>query len=409
MAKVLLFIVGCVALLGGTVACVVAYVRHRTLLRPGLFLLVALAMAIAVFALTIAWLITVDEGRTTHSDDVRTGGIAAAAVLALYGLWLNDRRRRTDEDRGETERERTAGERFARAIELLGNTDEAVKLGALHSLAMLGRGWPDLVQPVLDVLCAYLRMPFDRDDPDRGGDRLRQVRMTAQRLIQDTLSISPGEDRMLDLSGAVLHDFSLRSVAVRTLVAAGSVGVGRTTFDGLRVSGEFDLANARFEGPVEAVRASFGTLTLSYARFAKGLDLSSATISSSAADIVDFDNGVRLTGLICEERFHWRIKAGGPVECADTTFRDGMDIAGSTITSGQTTFQNAWLGDHTNFDNVSLAAVDLRASRLPDGFSPHQLESRAEFNQIELANQLELVPIGNQRDLWEVRRATGRS
>jgi uncharacterized protein YjbI with pentapeptide repeats len=408
MAKVLLLIVGCGALLGVIAACVVAWVRYRTLLRPGLFLLVALGTAVAVFTLTTDWLMTVDAGRTSHSDDVRTGGIAAAAVLALYGLWLNDRRRRTDEDRGETERERTAGERFARAIELLGNADEAVKLGALHSLAMLGRGWPDLVQPVLDVLCAYLRMPFRRDDPT--GDRLRQVRMTAQRLIQDMLSISPADDRVLDLSGAVLHDFSLRSVTVQTLVAEGSIGVGRTTFDGLRVTGKCDLAHAWFEGPVGAVGATFDTLTLSDARFEKAVDLSLTTIGSSVAAFVKFDEGVDLTGSSCERRFRWRIDAGGPLECAESTFRDGMDIAGSTIRSGRTTFQNAWLGDRTNFDNVSLAAVDLRASRLPDGFNPQQLESRAESNQIDLANQLERVQIGNQRDLWEVRRrVTGRS
>jgi hypothetical protein len=407
MAKVLLLIVGCGASLGVIAACVVAWVRYRTLLRPGLFLLVALGTAVAVFTLTTDWLMTVDAGRTSHSDDVRTGGIAAAAVLALYGLWLNDRRRRTDEDRGETERERTAGERFARAIELLGNADEAVKLGALHSLAMLGRGWPDLVQPVLDVLCAYLRLPFRRDDPT--GDRLRQVRMTAQRLIQDMLSISPADDRVLDLSAAVLHDFSLRSVTVRTLLATGAVGVGTTTLDGLRVTGECDLAHARFEGPVRAVGASFDTLILSHARFAQVVDLSSTTIGSSVADIVDFDMGVRLTRSICERRFRWRINAGGPLECASATFHDGMDIAGSTITAGQTTFQDAWLGDGTNFDDVSFAAVDLLTRRLPDDFNPQRLESRAESNQIQLGNQLESASIGNQPDLWTIRRVTGRS
>ena len=41
------------------------------------------------------------DPRTTGADALRTGGLAAGSVVALYALWLNDRRRRVEEKRQE--------------------------------------------------------------------------------------------------------------------------------------------------------------------------------------------------------------------------------------------------------------------------------------------------------------------
>lgn len=82
--------------------------------------------------------------------------LAAGAFVALYALWLNDRRRRTEEERREIERsqhavqvqrteldrERAADERFARAVDLLGNDADQVRVGAMHALAGLARDQP---------------------------------------------------------------------------------------------------------------------------------------------------------------------------------------------------------------------------------------------------------------------------
>lgn len=66
-----------------------------------------------------------------------TGGLAGGAVVALYALWLHDRRRRTDETRHELDSDKAADERFARSIELLGNQADQVRVGALHALVWL--------------------------------------------------------------------------------------------------------------------------------------------------------------------------------------------------------------------------------------------------------------------------------
>jgi hypothetical protein len=67
--------------------------------------------------------------------------------VALYALWLNDRRRRTDEARHELESDKAADERFARSIELLGNEADQVRVGALHALAWLADVTPRIGRP----------------------------------------------------------------------------------------------------------------------------------------------------------------------------------------------------------------------------------------------------------------------
>ena len=160
------------------------------------------------------WLLT--DPATSRSDALKTGGLAGGAIVALYALWLNDRRRRVEErrqdierqrhelesQRAELDRERVADERFAKAVELLGNAADQVRVGAMHALAGLARSRPSYTQTVLDVLCSYLRRPFDVEEdtkpepePDPERERELTVRLTAQRLITDLLPARDADDR----------------------------------------------------------------------------------------------------------------------------------------------------------------------------------------------------------------------
>ncbi|MEV4604037.1 pentapeptide repeat-containing protein [Amycolatopsis sp. NPDC049253] len=182
------------------------------------------------------WLLT--DPATSRSDALKTGGLAGGAVVALYALWLNDRRRRVEEARQEIERqrhdlemhraeqdrERVSDERFAKSVELLGHEADQVRVGALHALAGLARSRPTYTQTVLDVLCAYLRRPFEHaryggspDADERDTERELQVRLTAQRLVAELLPWASEVDAPsydLDLTGAVLEylDLSRRKI-----------------------------------------------------------------------------------------------------------------------------------------------------------------------------------------------------
>ena len=92
--------------------------------------------AIVVTVLTTVVLLLV-EPTLSKAEAIKTGALAGGAVVALYALWLNDRRRRTEEARHELESEKADDERFARSVGLLGNEADQVRVGALHAFAWL--------------------------------------------------------------------------------------------------------------------------------------------------------------------------------------------------------------------------------------------------------------------------------
>lgn len=232
---VTLLIVGAVAITGGIVVFAVSSRLVATML-----------VAFGALAAITGWLLP----ESSRADALKTGGLAAGSVVALYALWLNDRRRRVDEERQELEhgrqelenaradheRERAADDRFLRAVEMLGHDTDQVRVGALHALAGVARARPSYTQDVIDVICSYLRRPFEHPDylaargaPVQGdpaeADRWRVVRFTAQRLLADLLPKAGTPDAPaydLDLTGATLEycDLSRRVIgklSARTL------------------------------------------------------------------------------------------------------------------------------------------------------------------------------------------------
>ncbi len=215
-----LWIAGAVTVAGAWVWLLVRAKQRRSRVKP------VLVAAAGSFLLVAGVLLALDPGAPKH-EAIKTGGLAGGSIVALYALWLNDRRRRIDEKRhdletarqeleiarAEHDRSRVADERFARSVELLGHETEQVRVGAMHALAGLARSRPEYTQTVLDVLCAYLRRPFKpetAEDADRQdsaqytpeSERELEVRLTAQRLIADLL---PPDDQ----GGAELYDLNL--------------------------------------------------------------------------------------------------------------------------------------------------------------------------------------------------------
>ena len=239
-----------------------------------------------MLGLVTGWLLT--EPNANRGEALKTGGLAAGAVVALYALWLNDRRRRWDEAKLDHDRERVSDERFARAVELLGNEADQVRVGAMHALAGLARVEERYVQTILEILCSYLRRPFDY----LGGDpHERVVRTTAQRLIRDLLPSTFDLDARtyhLDLTGAELGYFDISERVIGTLTlrstklhesnsmwgceirgsawftGAQSPGIlhahdtvfkKKAWFSGFTATGPVRLARSTFAGPVKTTGA----------------------------------------------------------------------------------------------------------------------------------------------------------
>lgn len=231
-----------------------------------------------------------------------TGG-AVALLLAMRRQWLSERdqvhREQVDQqtqahaERVATASEHDAAERritdlYVKAVDQLGNDKAAVRLGGLYALERLGQNSPGHRQTVVNVICAYLRMPFtppaespEHDDLEHSRSEELQVRLTAQRILAGHLhdeiykgqreegaapeTFWPGID--IDLTGACLVDFFLDDCRIGVVTCNEARFVGETVCRGL-VCGVAFFQSAIFGGHTDFRGASFADAWFSYATFA---------------------------------------------------------------------------------------------------------------------------------------------
>src|SRR5215813_12119397 len=79
---------------------------------------------------------------------------------------LEEQRKQLDRTLGE-QRTRTWNERFTTAAEQLGSDKPAIRLAGVYAMAGLADDWKENRQTCVDVLCAYLQLPYE---PDPGSD-----------------------------------------------------------------------------------------------------------------------------------------------------------------------------------------------------------------------------------------------
>ena len=141
--------------------------------RVDLAFVAAVLITLAIGVVAVVWLvvqadqITDDEKAkaAAKADAVRTGAAIALGTGGAAYLLLAYRRQRLEEV---DTRERRITELFTTAVEQLGHEKAPVRLGALYSLERLAQDNLEHRQTVVDVICAYLRMPntsLDRDEP----------------------------------------------------------------------------------------------------------------------------------------------------------------------------------------------------------------------------------------------------
>ncbi|UOX86420.1 pentapeptide repeat-containing protein [Amycolatopsis sp. FBCC-B4732] len=299
------------------------------------------AVAVAVVTAGLLWLFLAWSGEPTapvRIDAVKTAFGVGAGAGGVFALWLATRRQRTLELQlaettrvaGVTERdleERRVTELYTKAVEQLGNDKAPVRLGGLYALERLGQDNPKQRQTIVNVLCAYLRMPFDGpkaglkgtadlDPPDYDEAELL-VRLAAQELLKTHLTHDePGfwPGMAIDLQRATLVDFRLSGC---TLAAA-------------------DFSRARFVGAVH-IRGTTFTRRVGFF----GAEFTSA---------VNFDRSVFEEGAF----FTWarfgasarftRVRSGGRFELTRARFEGEADFEG---------------GEHQD--------VDLTDARFPPG------------------------------------------
>lgn len=156
----------------------------------------------------------------TLFDLVKLSFGVVAGAGGLVALVVAYRRQRVDEDAALRDTTRLHNERFTTAVSQLGDTSPTVRLGGVHALAGLADDAPtrELRQTCIDVLCAFLRLPYTAESdlpPSDSAARhdylaLREARHTVIRLIRDHLRLPQKDPSVLARPRLRLHQHRVR-------------------------------------------------------------------------------------------------------------------------------------------------------------------------------------------------------
>ncbi|WP_327333781.1 pentapeptide repeat-containing protein [Streptomyces anulatus] len=362
------------------------------------FAFIAAVMVASGVFYGLVFLLDFQEIDTTAKLDAKTlfdlvklsFGVVAGSG-ALVALVVAYRRQRVDEAGAHREATRLHTERFSQAVDKLGSDSPAVRLGGVHALAGLADDAPDdsLRQTCIDVLCAYLQLPFTPDPGNDPADQeqrhrylaFRKVRHTILRLIGDHYSRPQETHRSwqgcdLDLTGVTVDcqvsfdgaEFSDGRVSFdRAVFSDGSVSFYGAVFSGGWVSfygadlsgGKLSFGRAKISGgEVSFGGAKFagGEVSFDGAEFSGGgVIFYSAEFSGSR---VSFDHTEFSSSWV---PFDGAVFSRSPVSFGHAEFSGGQaSFRGAVFSGGEVSFDHAVLsGGQMPFNNAVFSGTQV--------------------------------------------------
>lgn len=294
--------------------------------RPGPFALVysALLAAGLVAAGGVYYVLVhrVPGMAANRADTMKTALLVIGGSGALAGLYVAYRKQRTDEANHLRDQDKLFTERYTAAAAQLGHDKAAVRLAGVYALARIADDSERDRPTCISVLCAYLRMPYDPDDPKTELAE-RQVRTTAQTAIAERLRPDhPGFwfDARIDLSGAYLTEATFSDIIASTFRVSGATFGENVTFEGATFAGFAAFDEATFHGEVNFRMATFSTGTwFKKAIFRRTASFQKATFERIAMFYgATFHGTVRFSGATFngeawfdEATFHWSVWFSG--------------------------------------------------------------------------------------------------
>ncbi|MET9002728.1 hypothetical protein [Amycolatopsis sp. NPDC004169] len=261
------------------------------LLHVALLLLLATVVAVGFGALL--WLGLGRPDALTAGERLEALKVVLAVVAgigAVVALTVAYRKQRDAELAEYREDAKAYADRFGKAADQLGNAEHVVRTGGVYALAELADEWIEGRQTCIDLLCAYLRMPYVADtasaDYSHGN---REVRRTIIRVIRNHLrdgwSAVSWRGYRFSFEGAVFDcgDFS------KAHFRGGNVTFHRARF----VAGHVEFNDVVFEGtPVWFSKAEFAGAHVDFRRSVFAGTVASFENAVFSAGRVEFD-GVR--------------------------------------------------------------------------------------------------------------------
>ncbi|PPA56631.1 pentapeptide repeat-containing protein [Micromonospora chalcea] len=361
----------------------------------------------------------VPDPQRLRLDRIKTALTVAAGLAAGVTLLMTLRRQAWSEHAQQFTQADAVEQRitalYVAAAEQLGSDKAAVRLAGLYALERLGQDNPKLRQTVVEVLCAYLRMPYtppvevlrgsaagspqhvasDAQVPEPEEQQRRreelQVRLTAQRLITNHLRLSgktddpepatywrsAADERMnLDLVGATLVNFSLLFCHADRLDLTAAQFHGYANMSEAQFHGSANLGEAQFHGYANLGGAQFhGNAYLGGAQFHGNANLSEAKFhEDTSLSKAQFHGYAKLTKAqfhgyanLSEAQFH------GNADLSEAQFHGNANLREAKF-HGNADLSNAQFHENADLDktqfhgkaNLNEAQFD-RGVSMPDG------------------------------------------
>lgn len=330
-----------------------------------------------VLVLVLLWLLTSDRTSplSPSPDDrsvleaIRLAFYAVAGIGGVVALTVAYRRQRLHEAADEREDTKLYNERFAAAAEQLASEQAANRLAGVYAMAALADDWDAGRQTCVNVLCAYVRMPYDppprraeRDAAEPGRFQSvveeRLVRHTVTDVIGERLRAEPVEGRTwhwcdFNFNGATLDDGDFRRARFMGFASFAYARFPRSMVN---------FTGAVFEGPFNFRRATIdgGDVVFDSAEFHRNTTFAEMTVSDGG---LFFRSASFLRGA-------WFLRAGfigGKVQ-----FGKRPEVARRTkFYSRPVDFTGArFSGAEVSFNGVSLRTSDLDFTNVEDWSRP---------------------------------------
>ncbi|HEX5407978.1 MAG TPA: pentapeptide repeat-containing protein [Pseudonocardiaceae bacterium] len=421
------------------------------------------AIVLIIIGVGLAVVLLIAFGNGQHPDQldaIKTAGTIVVGTGGAAALWLTARRQQTSEialnqkhldqiaaeqafafqqqqaadTRAHLQRVAAATEAdaearritdlYTKAADQLGSDKAPVRLAGLYALERLAQDNPGQRQTIVNVICAYLRMPYTpptdkptahrlgarrprhhtpgtssaaaatsrrlpaaaaRTDEEQQRRQEREVRLTAQRIL--TTHLRPGKNPHhpvvefwphtgIDLTGATLINFNLVGCHLNIARFDGAQFTGDAGFAGAQFTRNARFNGARFTGNARFDGAQFtGNARFDEAQFTDYAWFDEAQFTGNARfDGAQFTGEARFTGA----RFTGIALFDGARFTGEARFDDARFDGGQFIAGAQ--FDGAQFTAGADFDPaanlvtrsagcwVRLDIPDEHTRRWPDGW-----------------------------------------
>ncbi|MEU9214826.1 pentapeptide repeat-containing protein [Streptomyces sp. NPDC048415] len=309
--------------------------------------------------------------KPVNINDVLKATVTALTLIGavLAGLYAYRKQLLAEGDAHRADASQLA-DRYTTAAEQLGHDQAAVRLAGVYALVRLADDWAEQRQVCIDVLCAYLRMPYEPDHTAQGhkaGER--EVRQTIIRVIRDHLQDPEARTAWcrnnFNFTGAVFDGGSFSTSHFQGTVhfggawfTGGTVDFDRATFSGGTVS----FADATFSGGTVHFRLStFSGSTVYFDRATFSGGTVNFTRAAFSGGTVNFTRAAFSGGTIS---FGGAAFSGGTVDFNRATFSGMASFFGATFSGGTVNFGGATFTDGTvNFGDATFSGGTVNFTR----------------------------------------------